>query len=194
MRAGRPKEFVEEDALEKAMDLFWLHGFNGIGLSDLLRGMGIARQSLYNTFGNKRDLFIRSIGHYEQTRLRIALELLEQSPSPLEGVKGVMKFFRDLALDKQCRGCFVANALVEMAPHDPKIVTLLRKTLARLERSLAASLERARCLGELPKSKPPAPLAKALINALIGMAVTGKLKPGRAAVNDIYAGTLSMLE
>ncbi len=116
---GRPKAFSERDALEKALDIFWQRGYRGVGLTELLDGMGIARQSLYDTFGNKRQLFIKTIEHYRNTRLAGALALLERDGSPTQNVKALMRFFEQLALDKRARGCLVANSLVEMGPHDP---------------------------------------------------------------------------
>ena len=113
---GRPKSFSEDAALEKALELFWRRGYQGAGLTELLQAMGIARQSLYDTFGNKRRLFIRTIEYYRDTRLAQALALLEREGSPLRNVKDVVRFFERLALDKRARGCLVANALVELGP------------------------------------------------------------------------------
>ena len=190
---GRPKTFSERDAIEKALDIFWQRGYRGVGLTELLTGMGIARQSLYATFGNKRQLFIRTIQHYGDTRLAGALALLERDGSPTRNVKDVVRFFERLALDKRARGCFVANSLVEIGPHDREISALLAQTLGALETAILKALRRARRLGELPPGRSPRALARALTNALIGLAVTGKLGQSKAAVDDIYTGTLAML-
>jgi len=190
---ARTKGFSETDALERALDLFWQHGYQGIGLTELLRGMGIARQSLYDTFGNKRQLFIRAIEHYRNTRLASALALLERDRSPARNVKDVVRFFERLALDKRARGCLVANSLVELGPHDPELRELLAETLGLLEKGLEKALRRAQRLGELPARRSPRATARALTNALIGMAVSGKLALGKTSVQDIYTGTLAML-
>ncbi len=190
---GRPKGFSESDALEKALEIFWQRGYQGVGLAELLNAMGIARQSLYDTFGNKRQLFIKTIEHYRNTRLAGALALLERDGSPTQNVKDLVRFFEQLALDKRARGCLVANSLVEIGPHDPEIGELLAQTLGLLEKSILRALRRAQRLGELPAERSPRAIARALTNALIGMAVTGKLAQNRATVQDIYAGTLTML-
>ncbi len=190
---GRPKGFSESAALEKALDIFWQRGYQAVGLTELLRCMGIARQSLYDTFGNKRQLFIRTIEHYRDTRLAGALALLERDGSPTQNVKDVVRFFERLALDKRARGCLVANALVELGPHDAEIRELLTQTLGLLEKGIVKALRQAQRAGELPAGRSPRAVARALTNALIGMAVTGKLALGKAAVEDIYDGTLTML-
>ncbi len=190
---SRTKGFSESVALEKALDIFWQRGYHGVGLAELLSGMGIARQSLYDTFGNKRQLFIRTIEHYRNTRLAGALALLERDGSPTQNVKDLVRFFEQLALDKRARGCLVANSLVEIGPHDTEIRTLLAETLGLLEKSIVKTLRRAQRLGELPAERSPRAVARALTNALIGMAVTGKLAQSRSTVEDIYTGTLTML-
>jgi TetR/AcrR family transcriptional repressor of nem operon len=194
MRAGRPKSFDERAALEAAMQLFWVRGYEGAGLTDLLEAMGISRQSLYDTFGNKRELFIRAIHHYRDTQLSQALALLQRDGSRVENVKELVRFFERLAADERCCGCLVANALVEVAPHDPEIAELLQETLNLLQSSLHRTLKQAQADGELATGKPPLQLSRALVNAMLGLAVSGKLQLGRAALRDVYAGTLSMLD
>jgi TetR/AcrR family transcriptional repressor of nem operon len=190
---SRPKTFSESDALEKALDAFWQHGYQGVGLTELLSEMGIARQSLYDTFGNKRQLFIKTIEHYRNTRLASAIALLERGGSPIENVRDVVRFFERLALDKRARGCLVANSLVEVGSQDSEIRELLAETLGMLESAIAKALRRAQRAGELPAGRSPRALARALTNALVGMAVTGKLRQSKDTVRDIYAGTLAML-
>jgi TetR/AcrR family transcriptional repressor of nem operon len=190
---ARPKGFSESAALEKALEIFWQRGYQGVGLSELVRGMGIARQSLYDTFGSKRQLFVRTVEHYRDTRLVEALALLEREGSPTRNVKDVMRFFERLALDKRARGCLVANALVELGPHDREIRELLKRILRLLEDGIVKALRDAQRRGELPARRSPRAVGRALTNALVGMAVTGKLGLGKAAVADIYDGTLGLL-
>jgi len=191
---GRPKGFSEAAALEKALDIFWQRGYQGVGLTDLLNGMGIARQSLYDTFGSKRQLFIKTIEHYRNTRLAGALALLEREGSPTQNVRDVVRFFEQLALDKRARGCLVANTLVEIGSKDREIHELLAQTLGLLEKGIAKALRQAQREGELRAERSPRAIARALTNALIGMAVSGKLALSKSAVTDIYAGTLTMLD
>jgi TetR/AcrR family transcriptional repressor of nem operon len=193
MARGRQKQFDETDAVERAMQLFWSRGYEATGISDLLEATGISRQSLYDTFGSKRALFLRSIEHYRTTQLSQALALLEREGSPKENVKAVVAFFESLAADERGRGCFVANALVEVAPHDPELAGVLEETLDLLQHAVGDALERAREQGEIPADRAPVALARALTNAMVGMAVTGRLASRRAALKDIFAGTIAML-
>ncbi len=193
MAVGRPKEFDEEEVVDRAMDLFWSRGYQGLGVAELLQHMGISRQSLYDTFGNKRRLFIRVIEHYRVTQLAHALALLERDGSRVENVKAVFRFFEDLALDERGRGCLVANALVEVGPHDPEIAELLRRTLGVLQDGIRRALEQAEERGELSSDLSPLRLSRVLVSALIGLVVMGKLRPSETAIRDVARGTLAIL-
>ena len=193
MRAGRPRGFDEGEALERAMQLFWSRGYENTKLADLLSEMQISRQSLYDTFGNKRALFLRTIEHYKGTQLSQALALLERDRPPLENVTAVVHFFRELASDDRCRGCLVANALVEMAPRDAEIAAVLGETLDLLQSALEGALSQAQAQGALGPAKSPRTLSLAITNAMLGMAVTGKLEGRRANLGEIYDGTLALL-
>jgi TetR/AcrR family transcriptional repressor of nem operon len=194
MAGGRPKQFVREEVLQRAMELFWQTGYEAASLPDLLGAMGISRQSLYDTFGNKRGLYLSAVEHYRATQLSQALALLERPGSASENVRAVVGFFEELAADTRCRGCFVANALVEMGPQDPEIAKLLAETLELLRSGIERALRQAQAQGELSDSKSPVQLSRALTNAMIGLAVTGRLEQGRESLREIYAGTLSMLD
>jgi TetR/AcrR family transcriptional repressor of nem operon len=89
--AGRKLEFNREQALEKAMELFWAKGYNAVGLRELLQQMGIQRQSLYNTFGCKHTLFLEAVQHYGQTVVCRIKGQLNQPGSPLENLRCVLQ-------------------------------------------------------------------------------------------------------
>jgi TetR/AcrR family transcriptional repressor of nem operon len=194
MNVGRPRAFDEAEVVERAMELFWLKGYEATGLTELLEQMGISRQSLYDTFGSKRGLLLHVIEHYRQTQLSKALALLERDGSHIDNVKAVVQFFEEFALDKRCRGCLVANTLVELGGKDEEVSNMLRDILELLQASLQASLEAAQRNGELATNKSPSKIAHALTNATIGLAVTGKLDMDPEVIRDIYTGTLSMLD
>jgi TetR/AcrR family transcriptional repressor of nem operon len=192
--AGRPRQFRREEALQRAMELFWRCGYEAASLPALVKAMGISRQSLYDTFGSKRALYVRAIEHYRATQLSRGLALLGREGSPLENVKAMMRFFQKQAADARCRGCFVANSMVEMGSRDPELARLLDDTLELLRRGIEGGLRKAQKRGELAPGKSARQLSLALTNALIGMAVTGRLEGRSAELREIYTGTLSMLD
>jgi len=194
MPAGRPRAFDENQVLTRAMELFWARGYERLGMRELLAELGISRQSLYDTFGSKRGLFLRTIQHYRSTQLSQALALLQREGSPLENVKAVLRFFEELAFDQRSRGCLVANSLVEIDPGDEELSALLGETLEMLRAALERTLVEAQARGELSAGPSPLELSRALVNAMVGLAVTGRLPLPRSAITEIHAGMLRLLD
>jgi TetR/AcrR family transcriptional repressor of nem operon len=192
--AGRPKQFRREDALERAMELFWRRGYEAASLPELLKAMGISRQSLYDTFGSKRALYISALEHYRATQLSQAVALLGREGSPIENVRAALRFFPKMAAAAGCRGCLVANAIVELSPRDPELARLLSDSLELIRRGFEGALRKAQARGELAPGRSPRQLSRALTNAVMGIAVSGRLEGGRAELQDIFSGTLSMLD
>jgi AcrR family transcriptional regulator len=73
---GRPRSFDERDALEKATQVFWSKGYDGVTIDDLVAGMGVGRPSLYSVFGDKRTLFLRVLKAYAETKGALAAKAL----------------------------------------------------------------------------------------------------------------------
>ena len=61
---GRPRGFDVDEALERAMVVFWAQGYEGASLADLTNAMGINRTSMYAAFGNKEELFRAALRRY----------------------------------------------------------------------------------------------------------------------------------
>lgn len=191
---ARPRSFRESAVLDIALGLFWSRGYQNVSIGDLTEASGVARQSLYNAFGNKRSMFVRVLAHYRATQLAPVLEVLRADGSPRQNVSKAFTAFRTLAADNANRGCLVANTLVEVAPHDAEIAEMLQQTLTELEDAFVDALRRAREAGEIPAAKQPRPLARALVNAIMGLACSGRLALKPRHVADIYNGTLAILD
>ena len=94
-KAGRPRSFDRDAALETAMQLFWSKGFENTSKRDLMEATGVASQSLYNAFGDKHELFMESIRHYAETRMALLADVLNAPGSPLENVRNVVRLWGD---------------------------------------------------------------------------------------------------
>src|SRR5271155_820587 len=73
---GRPRSFDELEALEKATQVFWSKGYDGVTIDDLVAGMGVGRPSLYAVFGDKRTLFLRVLRAYAEKKGALAAKAL----------------------------------------------------------------------------------------------------------------------
>lgn len=194
MTSGRPREFDEAVVLERLMKLFWESGYRGTGMDRVCRETGLSRQSLYNAFGDKRELFRLAILHYRDSRLAGLLALLKKSEKPLEAVRTVLGHFRRQVAEHNHNGCLVANALTEIAGRDPELEKLLKDTLRLLEDAFRGALDRARKNGDLSADVSPRCVARSLTNAFLGMAVTSKLSGGGRLLDDVFDGTLLVLK
>src|SRR5205814_5418 len=78
---GRPREFDREAALERAIDVFWRHGYEATSMSDLTAAMGINPPSLYAAFGDKEKLFLEAVERYQQQRRRSVTKVFDEAPT-----------------------------------------------------------------------------------------------------------------
>ncbi|MBF6043678.1 TetR family transcriptional regulator [Streptomyces sp. NRRL B-1677] len=192
---ARTKEFDPDAALQSALDLFWRRGYEATSMADLVGHLGIARASLYATFGSKHELYLKALERYgEQHGPRIAEELSRPGPA-LPAVRGlVARFAEEAAGDDLRRGCFVTNTAVELAPHDPDAARGVEESWLALERALTSALTRAADQGELPPGSDPVALARMLLVLMQGMRVVGKAVPDRARIRDAAAQALALLD
>lgn len=118
---SRPRQFDETEAIEGAMIIFWKRGYAGTNIPDLLVAMSLTRGSVYNAFEDKRSVNLRALDHYVHTRMARALN---QMVDPTTGTarERLLSFFlrTEYHSAKPARkvGCFLCNALVELAPFD----------------------------------------------------------------------------
>ncbi len=176
------------------MDLFWSRGYEATGLRDLLEHMGIGRQSLYDTFGDKHSLFIEAIKHYGRQTSQCFVAQLSGAGSPLARIRTAVTSIADSVTDGKCRGCLVTNTLVESAPHDQEIADAVNSVLHGMENAFRKVLQQAVETGELPKDANVRAMARYLTSTTQGLVVMGKASVSRAVVKDIVSVALSVFD
>ena len=123
----RVKLFDEKEALLKATDLFWEKGYANTSLSDLIKTLGISKGSFYDTFNSKREIFDRSMKHYQQLNIGYLQQLLESEPNVQQGIRTLFLRLINVAFDDSLkRGCLMANTCSELAGSDDAIRTFLQ--------------------------------------------------------------------
>ncbi|QSQ27091.1 TetR/AcrR family transcriptional regulator [Pyxidicoccus parkwayensis] len=191
---ARTKEFDREEALDRAMHVFWDKGYEATSLSDLLDAMGIARQSLYDTFGDKHALFMEALDRYETHRVGKLQSCLETAPSVTRAFRDMFEAVADESEHEKRRGCMGISAVMERAPHDAELAKGIAARQRGLEAIFFRALERAREKGELPPTKDTRALARFFVGALQGLRVAATADPKSAALRDIARITLQALE
>jgi TetR/AcrR family transcriptional regulator, copper-responsive repressor len=170
---GRPKNFSREEVLEKAMPVFWKHGFADTSLQELERATGVNKSGLYTEFRDKEDLFVECLRHYLESQGKRGL-LTKQ---PL-GWKNVETFLKNGPLNNgEQQGCFSVNSMREFAILPDEAYAVVTKNRALVQRLLAMNIE-----AEKPKMAPSA-IAEMVLSFFSGLCIERNLKSGKASSN-----------
>ncbi len=194
MTTGRPTEFDRQEALEKSMDLFWRNGYEATSLAKLIQEMGIGRQSLYNTFGDKHSLFVEAAKHYIDSNGQHLITTLQASGSPVGNIRKTLEQMVDFLVSGECRGCLVTNSIVELAPHDEEVKKLVRSMVNRFEKAIKSVLDRAVKEGEISRQTDTRAVARFLNSTVHGLVVMGKASASRAVLQDVVKIALTTLD
>ncbi|WP_040845505.1 TetR/AcrR family transcriptional regulator, partial [Nitrospirillum viridazoti] len=146
---ARPKEFDGEAALGAAIALFSQHGFEGTSTEALLRAMKISRQSLYDTFGDKRQLYLAALRRYNQENVADFIRAMTAAPTPLTGVEYAFMAFIAKAVASDHPSCLGISAVCEFGRADAEIAAIGDASAHTLARALETQLTAAQAAGEL---------------------------------------------
>lgn len=190
---ARTKEFDPDTALLRAMELFWSKGYEATSMADLVEYLGVSRASLYSTFGDKHELYVRAYDRYLEQGVDFVGELSQPGPV-MPVVRALLtRYAEESATDAERRGCLVVNTAVELSPHDPVLARRVEANWNLVETALFSALTRARAQGELPQDRDPRALARLLLVTLQGMRVVGKSSDDPARLRDAAAEMLTLL-
>ncbi|MFC4118717.1 TetR/AcrR family transcriptional regulator [Nonomuraea zeae] len=180
---ARTKEFDPETALQAALELFWERGYEATSMADLVERLGIARASIYGTFGGKRELYLKALERYLEQH--DVVEPLSQPGPALPALRAFLdSYVAECLADELRRGCMVVNTAVEFGASDPVVSRRVVASWAGLETALASTLVRARAQGEIPAEKDPHALARFLLVLLQGLRVLGRADPDPRRLRD----------
>lgn len=179
---ARPKEFVPEEALDKAMHTFWAKGYHDTSIRDLVRSTGVNQYGLYSTFTDKHGLFLAALDRYRDT---VASAILSEMRGPETGLTVIRRAFdRALEIVQEAnghRGCLMCMTAVELAPHDSQAADRVSRSMALLRRGFRRAIKRAQQSGEIAPTKDPRALAEFLATTVFS---AGMLM--RAGQDDAY--------
>ncbi len=186
MAKGRPREFDPDEALDKAMMVFWQQGFEGASLSDLTEAMGISRPSLYAAFGNKEELFRRAILRYVETGPAVEHQAALAEPTS-RGVVGRLLRYKAETLTDPCHplGCMVVRGEFSCGEAEQSIKDELAALRCNGEAALTERFARAKAEGDLPQSSNPAALARYISAIIQGMSVQASGGATREQLLDV---------
>jgi TetR/AcrR family transcriptional repressor of nem operon len=191
-----PKErsFTEDAVLQKAMELFWNKGYNGTSMDELTKATGLSRSSMYNSFGDKHALFMKSIRFYQAQQQKALMESVEKGGSAIRKIQLAFRhLLEDILEDKLRKGCLMVNTTTELSNLDKEISTLVLENLQGMENVLYEWVKAGQQQGEISQSFSAQALARHLYNSYNGMRIVGQTKPDRKSLEDIIKVALSVL-
>jgi len=182
---GRPREFDIDEALERAMQVFWERGYEGVSLTDLTKAMGITKPSLYAAFGDKKELFRRALERYTEGPADYGTRALEEPTARgvAEAVlRGAVRTTTRPGCPAGCLGVQVALASSEAGrPAHEMLVEWRNDGALRLEERFRRAVDE----GDLPHDADPRRLARYLMTVTFGIAVQAASGLGRDELQDI---------
>ena len=171
---GRPRNFDESEALNKATQIFWSKSYDGVAIDDLIAGMGVGRQSLYSVFGDKRTLFLRVLRAYAERKGAGAAKALFSTPALRDSIAGFLRHAVEVATEVgSVRGCL----MVCVAPlvDDAEVRQFLKDAVA----AGVALVERRFCdgisAGEIPSDFPVAVRASQVLDLARGLTMRAQM-------------------
>lgn len=192
--AGRPRQFDVEEVVERAMHVFWKHGYEGTGLVMLEEATGLGRQSLYGVFGDKRGLFLRAVEYYFARVIQPGIDALDAPGSAVANLERVLASWEMVAARPEFNGCLLGNSVPELAAKDSEISALLSRKLELMESAFARALRRGKREGELPAELDVKSTARALLTLAQGLSVVARANRDPAFVRGVAQAARRLLQ
>ncbi|MEO6147390.1 MAG: TetR/AcrR family transcriptional regulator [Sulfuriferula sp.] len=172
----RCREFDIDQALDQALNAFWLKGYEATSMTDLMAAMGLSKSSFYECFGSKREALLAALRRYS-AREMAETQLHFSTCAPVATL--LAAWVRHSIDPAACRpsqrcGCLIVNIAVELAPHDREIEAAVRHHLDMFAVFLTETIRRGNAEGSVPSRLDPAYSADLLLNLIAGIQVLAK--------------------
>lgn len=191
---ARPRKFDETHALTAAMETFWRRGYEATSTRDLSDSTGLGQSSLYNAFGDKRELYLRALRRYYETYTAEQTALLDRPGPVKDRLRDLMVQAIDADLsDPDASGCFSINASVERADSDDDVREEVRRHFTTVEQTLAGAIARGQRSGEISPERSAGTLARQILSTYYGLRVLARIQKDRNALLNIVESTVSAL-
>jgi len=173
---ARPKQFDPDQAVETAMDLFWTRGYHGATPAGIVAALGLGKGSVYNAFGSKGGLFEAALRRYGEMRIASLRRALDAPGSARQRLAATLHLLSapERAHLRQ-RGCLAVNSVSDVEDRRDLVHEIVRNIFRRMQDALSAVVAEGQRSGELKDEKAPDEIAGALLAALLGMSVLGRL-------------------
>ena len=194
-RRGRPRQYDPDRALAKAAEIFWKQGYAGTSLDDLAAATGMNRPSLYAAFGDKRDLYLKTLERYRDQSRAMSVKVMAESPT----LRVFLKRFYEQAIDiylaggDEARGCYSISTAPAQATTDPAVRAFLAASIGNTDSFLASRIAKGRERGEVPANAEPQALAQVATATLHTIAVRARVGVPRKQLAALAAAAIDLI-
>lgn len=191
----RVKQFNEAEVLDKAIHLFWTKGYHATSIQDLVTHLGINRASLYSTYGDKKQLFVRAFHHYQKQNTDRIRRFFKEQASVTSGLKALFDgAIEESVQDVERKGCFVVNTTTELIPGDPDMLELLEENKHTFEELFLDFLQTGVESGEISADKDLVPIASMFFTLYNGLKVVAKVERSKESLKGMIEAALGLLK
>lgn len=191
----RIKQFNQEEVLRKAMELFWKNGYHATSIQHLVDHLGINRASLYDTFGGKKELFLKSFQLYLKSNSKGFSDFLNSQSDVKKGLRMLFQSaWQESIADVDRKGCYVVNTTTELVPGDDEVHQILDRNKHNFEEMFYNYLQKGVEKGQLSPDKDYRGLASLFFTYYNGLKVIGKIGERGHELHNSIDLTLSLLD
>ena len=192
---ARKREFNSLDVIDSSIDVFLSKGFEAAGIKDIVEATNVHPGSLYNTFGNKKEIIKGALKRFsEVSQFNLTLADAEKA-QPRAAIE---KLFYDLIETSEKRGsvgkCLLSNAAMELGGVDKGVTALLNEVFSESEDLLCRLIERGQEAGEISSQRPARHLAQFLANTVQGMQLMARFDSDKEKLRAIASMALETLD
>ncbi|MBS1603115.1 MAG: TetR/AcrR family transcriptional regulator [Bacteroidetes bacterium] len=183
---ARKKEFDEKVLLDKALDLFWRKGYNATSAQDLVDELGISRSSLYDTYTDKRHLFMESLRQYQLCNTSVIVRMADESTDAEQTIQQIFQnIIKESVEDAVKKGCYMVNTAVELSGQDKEIGDLVAQNNKNVEDALTRLVKKGQADGQFSTKKTARAFARYLFSSISGLRVAARSGSDKRVLNDI---------
>lgn len=173
-RMARPKEFDRNEVLTRAIEVFADRGFEGASTDVLLKAMGIGRQSFYDTYGSKRQLYLEALRRYNyESAAEIARDIVA-GPTPLDSIEYALVAFAERVAERPDLSCLGVGSICEFGIRDDDVLAARDASGAMLMETVKGVLERGKVSGQVRADIDPETAADLLLITLVGIRTSAR--------------------
>ena len=184
---ARQKEFDRDKAVESALATFRKNGFGATTTDDLRLAMGIGRQSFYDTFKGKREIYLEALRKYNSDRVLGFFEIFRKSGSPLKALEGMLTSISIESPKDRTLACLGVSSICEFGASDAEVSSINDATASSIKSVLGKLILEAKNKKEIRSSLDPKETALYLLSVFSGMRVSARAGASPEELNAITA-------